>query len=66
MVASPTPTVPMSSVGLDQRDVEHLAEGARQRRRGHPAGGAAAGDHDAADGLVLLFHDVSCLCFLIG
>jgi hypothetical protein len=44
-------------VGFDQGDVEHLAERARERRRGHPAGRAAAGDDDAAHLLVGL-HNV--------
>jgi len=36
-------------VRFDELDVDDLAKGARQRRRGHPAGRAAAGDDDAAD-----------------
>src|SRR5690606_19455617 len=37
---------------LDQGDVQHLAERARQRGGGHPAGGSAPGDHHATDGSV--------------
>ena len=41
-------------VGLDQLDVEHLAERLRQARGHHPARGAAAGDDDSVD--QFLFH----------
>src|SRR5688572_29866801 len=41
-------------VGLDQLDVEHLAEYLRQARGHHPARGAAAGDDDSVD--QFLFH----------
>jgi hypothetical protein len=38
-------------VGLDEPDVERLAEHLGQQGGDHPAGGAAPGDDDAADGL---------------
>jgi len=38
-------------VGLDQRDGQALAQRLGQARGCHPAGGAAAGDDDAAHGL---------------
>src|SRR5262245_34920263 len=36
-------------LGLHQRDLEQLAEMRRQRDRGHPAGGAAAGNNHLPD-----------------
>ncbi len=38
-------------VGLDQLDVERLAQGARQSGGNHPARGAAAGDDDLLDAI---------------
>ena len=36
-------------LGLDQRDLADLLQGRAERRRGHPACGAAAQDHNLAD-----------------
>ena len=47
-------------LGFDQGDVELLAELMRQRGRGEPARGAAAGDHHLADPALL--HPVPCFC----
>ena len=51
IVASPTPTMPISSDST-RRIVMRSPETLRQRRRRHPACGAAADDDDLADAVV--------------
>ena len=46
-VASPTPTMPISLDSISRMPMSR-AEHARERRGRHPAGGAAADDHDVA------------------
>ena len=51
IVASPTPTVPISSDSTSVIRRAGLAE-ARQRRGAHPSGGSAADDHDLARSVI--------------
>ena len=54
IVASPTPTVPISSDSTSSIEkFGHLAHDLRHRSGGHPAGGAAADDDDLADAILV-------------
>jgi hypothetical protein len=53
-------------VGLDELDVEHLAQSLRDRGGDHPSGGAAPCDHDLADGLVLQDASSNDCCAVVG
>ena len=51
IVASPTPTVPISGDSINVMAQEPSLSRCAQRGGGHPAGGAATDDDDAADAL---------------